>query len=191
MKMHGFFAVILLFCLSTPSFAAGRDLADVYLDAGSDPQLTAQEKQALKLVDRWAAGPQTIAPISTGPDGAVQFVFGAVPEMGVQNNAGNLELFAEFMNRQGDHIVLPVAVYYDDFAETRVPETGKHIADIIRQGFFRNHDGSLLAQMMIRMRAVPGGHGNGAAGFQRNLLAQPCVQIGVFAERCAGAVVFA
>ena len=113
----------------------------------------------------------------------------AVPEVCVEDDAGHLPLLAEGVDRQRDDIVLAVAVNDDDLAEAGVPEACQYIADVVRQDLLGNHDGSLLAEVVIRVRAVPDGHCNCAAGLLSDQFAEPCIQIGVLAVGSAGAVV--
>src|SRR5574338_130066 len=70
-------AVILSVVLAAPAVAApGDDLADKYF-AGKNPELTAQEREALRIAKKWGAGSATgIKPVA-GANGAVRFIYGA------------------------------------------------------------------------------------------------------------------
>jgi type IV secretory pathway VirB9-like protein len=70
-------AVILSAVLTAPVVAApGDDLADKYF-AGKNPELTAQEREALRIAKRWGAGSATgIKPV-VGANGSVRFIYGA------------------------------------------------------------------------------------------------------------------
>jgi len=76
MKKH-LSVVILGVVLAAPAVAApGDDLADKYF-SGKNPELTAQEREALRIAKKWDAGSATgIKPVA-GPNGTVRFVFGA------------------------------------------------------------------------------------------------------------------
>ena len=119
----------------------------------------------------------------------VHLIARAVPEVGVQHDAGDLPLLAEGVDGQRNHIVLAVAVDDDDFAEARVPEARQHIGDVVGKNLLRDHDGALLAQVMIGVRAIPDGLGHSGAGALGHQLAQAGIQIGVLAVGGGGAVV--
>lgn len=70
-------AVILGAMLGTPVVAApGDELADKYF-SGKNPELTAPEREALRIAKRWGgSAPSGVKPVA-GPDGAVRFLFGA------------------------------------------------------------------------------------------------------------------
>lgn len=82
MAIKNLFAVSLLAAalpLSLPAAAGeqGSELADIYFGS-ANLQLTPDEKRALDIAQRWAAGDRAaVTPPSPGPDGSVNFVFGA------------------------------------------------------------------------------------------------------------------
>lgn len=77
MKLKHLSAVILSAVLTTPAAAApGEDLTDKYF-SGKNPELTAQEREALRIAKKWGAGSATgIKPV-VGANGAVRFIYGA------------------------------------------------------------------------------------------------------------------
>lgn len=56
--------------------APGDDLADKYFSK-NNPRLTAQEKAAIAIAKRWAAGDSTSMNPVTGSNGAIRFLYGA------------------------------------------------------------------------------------------------------------------
>ncbi|MCK0509591.1 P-type conjugative transfer protein TrbG [Aromatoleum buckelii] len=76
MKKH-LSAVILGVALTAPVVASpDDDLADKYF-SGKNPQLTAQEREALRIAKKWGANSATgIKPVA-GANGAVRFIYGA------------------------------------------------------------------------------------------------------------------
>ena len=70
-------AVILSAVLTAPAVAApGDDLVDKYF-SGKNPELTAPEREALRIAKKWGAGSATgIKPV-VGANGAVRFIYGA------------------------------------------------------------------------------------------------------------------
>ncbi|KAI5912057.1 P-type conjugative transfer protein TrbG [Azoarcus sp. PA01] len=76
MKKH-LSAVILGVALTAPVVGApGDDLADKYF-SGKNPNLTAQEREALRIAKKWGASSATgIKPVA-GANGAVRFIYGA------------------------------------------------------------------------------------------------------------------
>lgn len=66
-------AALLWPTLFTPTHAG--DLADKYFSKSS-PKLTVQERRALAIAQRWQTGTTNMRPFA-GPQGSVQFVFGA------------------------------------------------------------------------------------------------------------------
>lgn len=56
--------------------APGDDLADKYFSK-NNPRLTAQEKAAIAISKRWAAGDSTSMTPVTGSNGAIRFLYGA------------------------------------------------------------------------------------------------------------------
>ncbi len=56
--------------------APGDDLADKYFSK-NNPKLTAQEKAAIAIAKRWAAGDSTSMTPVTGSNGAIRFLYGA------------------------------------------------------------------------------------------------------------------
>ncbi len=76
MKKH-LSAVILSVVLAAPAVAAASDnLADKYF-SGKNPELTAQEREALRIAKKWDTGSATGIKPMAGANGAVRFVFGA------------------------------------------------------------------------------------------------------------------
>ena len=75
-------AGILGVVLAAPAVAApGDDMADKYMAdqyfSGKNPELTAQEREALRLARKWGAGAATGTKPVAGENGAVRFVYGA------------------------------------------------------------------------------------------------------------------
>lgn len=66
--------IIILMLLLIP-FQAFADM-DLYFDESKNPILTKQEQEALKLIEKWAAGDKVNAPLTTGSDGSIQFIYG-------------------------------------------------------------------------------------------------------------------
>lgn len=74
--MKNIFILSLFFVFAFASSAqAAKNPTEYYLDSGSDIALTAKEKAALAVVEKWTSG-QAKEPVTTGKDGSVQFVFG-------------------------------------------------------------------------------------------------------------------
>lgn len=70
-------AVILGAMLGAPATAApGDELADKYF-SGKNPELTAPEREALRIAKRWGGSAASGVKPVAGPDGAVRFLFGA------------------------------------------------------------------------------------------------------------------
>lgn len=72
MKQHLLVAVIMLSIIAP---AHADDLADLYF-VGKNPTLTEQERESLDLATQWAAESARMPPIA-GPNGAIQYVYGA------------------------------------------------------------------------------------------------------------------
>jgi type IV secretion system protein TrbG len=77
MMLKHFSAVILSAVLTAPALAApGDDLTDKYF-AGKNPELTPQEREALRIAKKWGAASATGMKPVAGANGAVRFIYGA------------------------------------------------------------------------------------------------------------------
>ena len=76
--MHKHLGAVILSVALAGSVAAapGDELADKYF-SGKNPELTAQEREALRLAKKWSAGAGTGMKPVAGANGAVRFVYGA------------------------------------------------------------------------------------------------------------------
>ena len=71
-----FLAMVLAVAPFAASAGPDGDLADKYFST-NNPKLTAQERAAIAMAERWSAGnPTGIKPVP-GPDGSIRFLFGA------------------------------------------------------------------------------------------------------------------
>ena len=74
--LYGIIYVIILFLLPSFGHAASGDIADRYF-TGKNPTLTPQEKAAIEIAEKWKSSNTTgTAPVA-GPNGSIQFVYGA------------------------------------------------------------------------------------------------------------------
>lgn len=73
--MRKLFALVTLILMSNVAIAE-NDLANKYFAGSKNPKLTAQEKAALAVAEKWKAKSSIGVPPSTGFNGAINFVYG-------------------------------------------------------------------------------------------------------------------
>ena len=73
--MRKLFALVALILMSNVAIAE-NDLANKYFAGSKNPKLTAQERAALAVAEKWKAKSSIGVPPSTGVNGAINFVYG-------------------------------------------------------------------------------------------------------------------
>jgi hypothetical protein len=101
------------------------------------------------------------------------------PPVDVDQYARHLVLLPKLVHGHRDHIVLPVPVQEDLFAETGVPEPSDDGSEIGRERLLGDDDIARHAEVVERMGAVPDGFSNRASGALGDLLGLPGHQEGV------------
>lgn len=75
--MKGRLVAVCAALLATSLAARADEMADKYFSRDQNPKLTKQEREALAISQRWAANSASGMPPVPGPNGVIQFVYGA------------------------------------------------------------------------------------------------------------------
>ena len=69
--------ILSILAITSTAAIAADDLADMYFSTNKNPKLTAQEKSAIAIAEKWKAASAQGTPPATGTNGSINFIYGA------------------------------------------------------------------------------------------------------------------